>query len=330
MHGDTCLRMGKLREALELADRATLLADLAPERAFWAGIVHAYALNEIGQMEESAEWFRRCSALADPDENWAGRVWLLHIEAVSAMHARRTADACALFDRLRGLATRLQILEPCIVPWAGDAITAYLYGGRMDDAMAVLTSLESMAERLPCKFPRIVVAGSRAALKQLEGDTDAAMRLLTEAIDLAAESGIPLMEARIRQRLGAFLRRSGQDIAARPLLKQAIEIAEACGAEGLATKARDELRSAGGRHHRQHVDPDALTAAEDRVRRLAERGLKPKQIASQLFNTENTIETHLQHIYRKLGINSQRELIALARHPEREPVGTGGGQPRGR
>src|SRR5207302_1405978 len=81
----------------------------------------------------------------DPDENWAGRVWLLHIEAVLAMHDRRTADACAIFDRLRVLATQLQILEPCIVPWAGDAITAYLHGLRMDDARAVLASLESMA-----------------------------------------------------------------------------------------------------------------------------------------------------------------------------------------
>src|SRR5438270_75561 len=30
MHGDTCIRMGKLQEALQLADRATLLSDLAP------------------------------------------------------------------------------------------------------------------------------------------------------------------------------------------------------------------------------------------------------------------------------------------------------------
>jgi len=330
MHGDTCLRTGKLREALELADRATMLADLAPERAFWAGIVHAYALNETGQMEEFAEWFRRCSALADPDENWAGRVWLLHIEAVLAMHARRTADACALFDRLRGLAKRLQILEPCIVPWAGDAITAYLHGGRIDDAMAVLTSLESMAERLPCRFPRIVITGSRAAFKQIEGDTEAVTRLLSETIDLAVASGMPVVEARVRHRLGAYLRRAGQDLAARPLLRQAIDLAEASGAEGVARKAHDELRSAKGRQRRQYVDPDALTATEDRVRRLAEQGLKTRQLAGQLFVSENTIETHLQHIYRKLGINSQRELIARARHPQPEQVASGAGPPRGR
>src|SRR5207253_6264443 len=113
--------------------------------------------------------------------------WLLHMEAVLAMHARRTADACTLFDRLRSLASELQILEPCIVPWSGDAITAYLYGGRIDDARAVLESLESMAQRLPCRFPRVVALGARAALAQ--NDPVAARRLLDEAIGLATASG---------------------------------------------------------------------------------------------------------------------------------------------
>jgi len=327
MHGDTCVRTGRLREALQLADRATMLADLAPERAFWAAIIHAYTLAEMGHIEECAEWYRRSSALADPNENWAGRVWLLHLEAVLAMHARRTSDACALFDRLRTLANQLQILEPCIVPWSGDAITAYLYAGRIDDALAIIASLDSMAERLPCRFPRIVALGARAALTQAEGEQK---RLLDEAIVLATESGMPVLEARLRHRLGALLRRSGHDRAARPLLRRAVELAEACGAEGLSTKAGEELKLAHGRQHRLHLDPDALTAAELRVRNLAERGVKSKQIADQLFVSHKTIETHLQHIYRKLGINSQRELIALAHRPEPPPAPNGGGRLRGR
>jgi DNA-binding CsgD family transcriptional regulator len=329
MHGDTCLRTGRLQEALHLADRATILADLAPERAFWAAIIHAYTLNEMGQMEECAEWYRRAASLADPNENWAGRVWLLHMEAVLAMHARRTADACALFDRLQALAKELQILEPCVVPWAGDAITAYLYGGRIQDALAIVVSLDAMAERLPCRFPRIVALGGRAALSQIDGDLEATKRLLDEAIVLATGSGMPLLEARIRHRLGALLRRSGHDRAARPLIKRAIELADGCGAEGLANKAGEELKLAGGRQHRRQVDPDALTAAELRVRNLAEQGVKSRQIADQLFVSPNTIETHLQHIYRKLGINSQRELIALARRAESSPPPSGGARRRG-
>jgi DNA-binding NarL/FixJ family response regulator len=327
MHGDTCIRTGRLREALQLADRATLLADLAPERAFWAAIIHAYTLADMGRMEECAAWYRRSAALAESNEKWAGQLWLLHMGAVLAMHARQTEEACALFDRLRSLANELQILEPCIVPWAGDAITAYLYGGRVEDARSVLESLESMADRLPCRFPRVVALGSRAALAQ--NDPVASRRLLDEAIVLATESGMPLLESRLRYRLGAQLRRSGQDKAARPLLRRALELAEGCGAEGWARKAGDELKLAHGRQRRQRIDPDALTEAELRVRALAERGVKTARIADQLFVSANTIETHFQHIFRKLGINSQVELMAMARD-QPEPSPNGGARPHGK
>src|SRR6266487_23987 len=162
MHGDTCIRTGRLREALELADRATMLADLAPERAFWAAIIHAYTLADMGRMQDAAEWHRQATALAEPNEQSAGHLWLLHVGAVLAMHERRTADACALFDRLRALASQLHILEPCIVPWLGDAITAYGHGGRLEDARDLLESLESRAHLLPCRFPRVVALSSRA------------------------------------------------------------------------------------------------------------------------------------------------------------------------
>src|SRR6266567_3456208 len=325
MHGDTCIRTGRLREALELAKRATMLADLAPERAFWAAIIHAYTLADMGRMQDAAEWHRQATALAEPDEQSAGHLWLLHVGAVLAMHERRTADACALFDRLRALAGQLRILEPCIVPWSGDAITAYGHGGRLEDARDLLESLESRAHLLPCRFPRVVALSSRAAFTE-KSDPPASRRLLDEAIGLATESGMPLLEARLRYRLGAQLRRSGQDVAARPFLRRALELADGCGAEGWAKKAGEELKLAGGRQLGRRVDVDALTDAELRVRALAERGVKPAKIADQLMVSVNTIETHLQHIFRKLGINSQRELMTLA-HDRDDPSPNGGDRP---
>src|SRR4029077_7831160 len=112
--------------------------------------------------------------------------------------------------------------------------------------------------------------------------------------------------------------------------RRGVELAEACGAVGLAKKAGEELKLAHGRQHRQHLDPDALTAAELRVRNLPERGVKSKHIADQLFVSPKTIDTHLQRVYRTLGITSQRGLIRLSRHTEPPPPPNGGGRPRGR
>jgi DNA-binding CsgD family transcriptional regulator len=53
---------------------------------------------------------------------------------------------------------------------------------------------------------------------------------------------------------------------------------------------------------------DALTPGERRVVRLALEGRTNPEIAQQLFVTAKTVETHLRHVYQKLGVRSRREL----------------------
>jgi DNA-binding CsgD family transcriptional regulator len=58
----------------------------------------------------------------------------------------------------------------------------------------------------------------------------------------------------------------------------------------------------------------SLTAAEQRVARLAAVGLTNREIAEQLVVTVKAVEWHLSHVYRKLGITSRVELAgALGR-----------------
>jgi DNA-binding CsgD family transcriptional regulator len=47
-----------------------------------------------------------------------------------------------------------------------------------------------------------------------------------------------------------------------------------------------------------------------RVASLAADGHTNREIAQALFVTPKTIETHLRHIYRKLGISGRQELSA--------------------
>ena len=51
-----------------------------------------------------------------------------------------------------------------------------------------------------------------------------------------------------------------------------------------------------------------LTASERRVSRLAAEGMTNREIAQALFLTENTIETHLKSVFRKLDIGSRSQL----------------------
>ncbi len=56
-----------------------------------------------------------------------------------------------------------------------------------------------------------------------------------------------------------------------------------------------------------------LTSRETQILRLVWKGHSNKEIARDLFLTENTIETHLRRIYEKLGTRKRTQAAALAR-----------------
>ena len=60
---------------------------------------------------------------------------------------------------------------------------------------------------------------------------------------------------------------------------------------------------------RATIGVDALSRREREVALLASRGLTATEIASHLFVSKRTVESHLVNIYRKLGIGSKTELI---------------------
>jgi DNA-binding CsgD family transcriptional regulator len=53
---------------------------------------------------------------------------------------------------------------------------------------------------------------------------------------------------------------------------------------------------------------DGLTETERRVAALVAQGRTNREVATAMFVTENTVQTHLRHIFRKLGIRSRTEL----------------------
>jgi DNA-binding NarL/FixJ family response regulator len=103
--------------------------------------------------------------------------------------------------------------------------------------------------------------------------------------------------------LGAALRRANRRPAARDRLWVGIELAQQCGAERLEERAMAELRDAGARPRRRATTGvEALTARERRIAELAAAGRSTQEIAEELVVAAKTVETHLSHIYAKLGI----------------------------
>ena len=132
---------------------------------------------------------------------------------------------------------------------------------------------------------------------------------LREAVKQLEASPARLEHARALTDLGAALRRANLRAEARPALQGGVDLAELCGAAGLAERARTELRAAGGPSRDPHgTGVEQLTVSERRVADLAAQGNSNPEIAQALFVTRKTVETHLGHVYRKLDISGRGEL----------------------
>lgn len=315
-HGDTYLRLGRLSDALALVEGRLAFAEMVPFAMFWCAIGMAAITYEMGRSGESQHWARQAESGGAPLRGilpifW---MWLWHIQARHERDSGHIAEAAARYQELDDLAMRSHIGKPCVVPWAGDAIEVFLASDRVDDAKRVLAGLEQVAAQLPCRWPRVIIATSKAALEERAGDRAAAESHFQEALALHAAMEMPLAEMETLIQYGGFLRRGRELRLARAVLAQALGAAERIGAARLAGHAHAELSAAGGRRH-QRAPLDGLTAQEARVADLARDGLTDKEIARQLRISTKTVEAHLQHIYRKVGVRSRRELMRRPSQP---------------
>jgi predicted ATPase/class 3 adenylate cyclase/DNA-binding CsgD family transcriptional regulator len=94
---------------------------------------------------------------------------------------------------------------------------------------------------------------------------------------------------------------------------------DATWAEGVALSTEEAIayaRRGHGERKRPASGWESLTPAERDVVRLVSEGLANKDIATRLFVSPRTVQTHLTHVYTKLGLTSRTQLAQeAARHP---------------
>jgi predicted ATPase/class 3 adenylate cyclase/DNA-binding CsgD family transcriptional regulator len=99
---------------------------------------------------------------------------------------------------------------------------------------------------------------------------------------------------------------------------------EAAWAEGAVLSTEEAIAYAQrGRGERKRPPSGwaSLTPAECDVVRLVGEGLANKDIATRLFISPRTVQTHLTHVYTKLGLTSRVQLVQeAARHPSAPPT----------
>jgi len=297
---DLLCRLGRLGEALVMAERACDVGELLPVGLPLARAAKGLALLEAGQLAEAAA----CQDPAVGLDWYLATGYQLRLRATVAYRQGQIDSACSAFAELEQRAGEWGVADPSHIPYAADAITAYLAADRPGDAARLVDLLARCP--LPTRWPAATAAAGRAALAAHEGDLETAEAAFARSADLLREVPMPLAQCRTLTAYGAVLARRGRRDQARQVLADALAHAQDCGADWHAQQALIELRRAGGRARR--IPAGQLSPQEKAVARLARAGRTNQQISRELYLSVNTVETHLAHAYRKLGIPRRGEL----------------------
>jgi DNA-binding CsgD family transcriptional regulator len=211
----------------------------------------------------------------------------------------------AAFLAVGQLHGELLIVNPAVLPWRSEAALAAHRLGQRDRAAALAGEELRLAEKFGA--PRAVGVARRAAGLLARGDD--AIELLRSAVGMLDGCGARVEQARALADLGAAIRRGGHPAQARPVLRDAVALADEVRVVAVADAARAELRLAGGRARRRALTPvERLTPGERRVAELAAAGRSNRQIANALFVTVKAVEWHLGNAYRKLEVRGRSDL----------------------
>jgi DNA-binding CsgD family transcriptional regulator len=151
--------------------------------------------------------------------------------------------------------------------------------------------------------------GIEARVRALLSEGEVAESLYGESIAHLSGPRVRLELARTHLLYGEWLRRERRRLDGREHLRIALEAFTNMETEAFARRAERELLATGERARKRTVDTlDQLTPQEQQIARLAAKGTTNREIATQLFITQSTVEYHLRKAFRKLDVKSRTQL----------------------
>ena len=193
---------------------------------------------------------------------------------------------------------------------APDLVRLALSAGDRERAEAVVVAAEEGGRR------GRGVASTEATALRCRGLLDEDVEVLTAAVERYGASPRRLDTLGCTEELATALATSGRSDDAVPLLREAVDGFDRIGATRDAARVHARLRALGGsrgrgrRSARAATGWESLTPTELDVVALVADGLTNRQVGERLFISRYTVETHLKHVFAKLGLASRVELAA--------------------
>ena len=294
----------------------------------------------MGEFDEGERWLRRAWEIADPSLDPAATV-LLHV-ATGMLHAGRgqhqsALEAFAAAARMESQLSGVHALAPRITGWLAAAQARI---GLPDEARATLAEFSAEPEQIGLIYDGQMGAiyNARAVICLTEGDPAGALDALRGVLDTkppvvpaftVIESHLlaGIAHLNLGDRSAAAAAAEAALAAAEPdslmfpfAMTDAADLLDALPrhqtAHGaLLADVADLLRGAPtpSTDREQLSQPEELSPTELRVLRYLPTNLTRPEIASELYVSVNTVNTHIRSIYSKLGTRDRSSAVTRAR-----------------
>ena len=314
---DIQLRYGELAVALETLDELgrRIAGDASPATRAITVALRAKALLWHGggpvRLAEAIELAERAAAMAKGSTTaWAVTVRSFHAEAV-LLAGDPTRGRLLLLQAVGGAA--LPHLTDWRKPrWCDPLARAALAEGDQAAAEGWARLAEECVDRLPSPERRGYALRSRMYAHVLQGAVDDAARVADQAAEQFNACGERIEACRTLSTIAGLCLSAGRTAGVGPWLEQAAFLAEQCGSARLAEEVADARTRLARRPG--HGPLGTLALLSDREREVAEHasaGLTSVEIAEKLFIGVRTVNSHLNRVYRKLGVSNRAALTRV-------------------
>ena len=214
---------------------------------------------------------------------------------------------CWRFDAAR----ESRFYHRCLAP---DLVRLGLKLGHRDLAAEVAGAVAEGAALAP-EVPTVQSLALRC-----QGMVDGEVEPMLHAVSLARQAPLLVEHAGACEDAARLLAHGGRRDEAATLLTEALERYEQAGADAWAGRVRARLRELGirpglrGSRQRPAGGWESLTTTEQAVSRLVAEGLTNGAVARRLYISPHTVNTHLRHVFAKLGVSNRVALATAVHH----------------
>ncbi|MCU1643823.1 MAG: hypothetical protein JWN03_4098 [Nocardia sp.] len=230
---------------------------------------------------------------------------------VHESQARRTEALAALSDIVAELADELTSVA--VSPLYADIARLAAVTGRGDIADSVATAAEALEARYH-------TPGWHANALLCRGLAESNVELVAKAVEAYRRAGQPWYQGQANENLAVLLAGGSRSEEARSALEKAIELYTALDAAWDIARAEARMRDLGirrgrrGPRNRPKTGWEALTPTERKVAAQVAQGRSNSEIASRMFLSPRTIQSHVSSILAKLNLQSRVQVaVGLAR-----------------